>query len=333
MKVTLKKIIIVAALLSHSILFYGCGRQGASADPAKQTPSADISKTPETDREAAGEAAIPDEESLPELSPTAQPPSLDDRVTEAADGTSRYVNGHGIRMRGAPSTKGEILMQLDHGTEIIFLSVEGDWSKVLYGENTGYIRSDLLMESRPEPKKVTEEGKALKPGEGAGTAETSSTAQEQLSSPKIIVKKSERLLELWDGDSLYASYPIGLGWSPEGDKEKEGDGRTPEGTYYVCTRNSNSRFYLSLGVSYPNREDADRALEEGRIDRTTHRQIANAIDDYTQPPWNTAMGGEIMLHGMGSSSDWTAGCIAVDNEIMDILWEQCPMKTPIIIEP
>ena len=332
MKVTLKKIIIVAALLSHSILFYGCGKQGASADPAERTPSAGILKTPETDREAAGEAAISDEEGLSERSPTAQLPSAD-RISKSGDGASRYVNGHGIRMRETPSTKGAILMRLDHGTEVVFLSGEGDWSKVLYEESTGYIRSDLLMESRPEPKKVTEEGKAPKTGEGAGAAETSSTAQEQLSSPKIIVKKNERLLELWDGDSLYDSYPIGLGWSPEGDKEREGDGRTPEGTYYVCTRNGNSRFYLSLGVSYPNREDADLALEEGRIDRPTHRQIANAIDDYIQPPWNTAMGGEIMIHGMGSGSDWTAGCIAVDNEIMDILWEQCPMKTPIIIEP
>lgn len=156
---------------------------------------------------------------------------------------------------------------------------------------------------------------------------------DEVSSPKIIVKKSERVLELWDGDHLYGSYSIGLGWEPIGDKKIEGDGRTPQGTYYVCTRNDRSRFYLSLGVSYPNKEDAKEALEEGTIDQSTYEEIADAIDGKSQPPWYTAMGGEIMIHGMGGDSDWTAGCIAVDNEVMDILWEFCPTKTPIIIEP
>lgn len=166
------------------------------------------------------------------------------------------------------------------------------------------------------------------------SAEVSSSSSDTLiSSPKIIVKKSERILELWDGDSLYDSYPIGLGFSPEGDKSKEGDGRTPIGTYYVCTRNSNSRFYLSLGISYPNKEDASTALNEGRIDESTYNQIADAIDSQAQPPWNTPLGGEIMIHGMGSSSDWTAGCIAVDNHIMDILWTHIKLKTPVEILP
>ncbi len=161
----------------------------------------------------------------------------------------------------------------------------------------------------------------------------SSIEEGVVNSPKIIVKKSERLLELWDGDRLYGSYSIGLGWEPIGDKKKEGDGRTPQGTYYVCTRNENSRFYLSLGVSYPNKEDAKEALDEGTIDQSTFEEIADAIDNQSQPPWYTAMGGEIMIHGMGGESDWTAGCIAVNNEVMDILWEFCPTKTPIIIEP
>lgn len=162
---------------------------------------------------------------------------------------------------------------------------------------------------------------------------TSYNTEDVVNSPKIIVKKGERLLELWDGDRLYGSYSIGLGWEPTGDKKIEGDGRTPEGTYYVCTRNGNSRFYLSLGVSYPNKEDASEALDEGTINDSTYEEIADAIDDQSQPPWYTAMGGEIMIHGMGGDRDWTAGCIAVDNEVMDILWEFCPTRTPIIIEP
>lgn len=158
-------------------------------------------------------------------------------------------------------------------------------------------------------------------------------AEVALSSPKIIVKKSERILELWDGDTLYGSYAIGLGRNPEGDKQIEGDGRTPEGTYYICSRNNKSRYYLSLGISYPNLEDAGEALEAGTIDEDTYNRIAKAIDSGTRPPWDTAMGGEIMIHGMGSDRDWTAGCIAVDNEVMDILWKHCRNNTPVIIGP
>ncbi len=156
---------------------------------------------------------------------------------------------------------------------------------------------------------------------------------DDITSPKIMIKKSERILELWDGDRLHSTYSVGLGWEPEGDKKQEGDGRTPEGTYYVCTRNGSSRFYLSLGISYPNKEDAREALASDTIDQGTYEQIAYAIDNGEQPPWDTALGGEIMIHGYGSSSDWTAGCIAVDNDVMDILWEHCPVGTAIIIKP
>ena len=133
--------------------------------------------------------------------------------------------------------------------------------------------------------------------------------------------------------SLYGSFPIGLGWEPAGHKQAEGDGRTPEGSYYVCLRNGNSSYYLSLGISYPNKEDAKAALDAGTIDQNTYRQIADAIDTWSRPPWNTALGGEIMIHGGGGSSDWTVGCIAVDNSVMDVLWKHCPNKTPVIIMP
>jgi len=151
--------------------------------------------------------------------------------------------------------------------------------------------------------------------------------------PRLVVKKAERILELWDDDILLATYSIGLGWEPEGDKEMEGDGRTPEGEYYICSRNDQSHYYLSLGVSYPNAEDAQRGLDAGRIDRDTYDEIVSAISRGRRPPWNTDMGGEIMIHGMGGDRDWTAGCIAVDNDVMDILWDNCPTGTPLTILP
>ncbi|MBH1941735.1 L,D-transpeptidase family protein [Mobilitalea sibirica] len=255
---------------------------------------------------------------LTEASPAVTPTPM---VREIVTGT-RYIKGDGVRLRENPSTQSGIILSLNHGTELEYLEGEGEWSKVRYMDSEGYVRNDLISET-----------KTVLQSEGAVPVTSNNNNSDRISEPKIIVKKSERILELWDGDRLYDSFSIGLGWEPEGDKKVEGDGRTPEGTYYVCTRNSNSRFYLSLGVSYPNKEDAKEALDAGTINQRTYDQIAYAIDNKEQPPWNTAMGGEIMIHGMGGDSDWTAGCVAVDNEVMDILWQHCPMKTPIVIEP
>lgn len=155
----------------------------------------------------------------------------------------------------------------------------------------------------------------------------------ELDAPRLVAYKSARRLELYDGDTLVNTYPIGLGFTPEGAKECEGDGKTPEGDYYICTRNANSRFYLSIGISYPNQVDAERGLSDGLITQAEYRQITEAISSGEQPPWNTALGGEIMIHGMGVSRDWTAGCIAVENDVMDILWRVCALGTTLKILP
>jgi len=237
-----------------------------------------------------------------------------------------YVKGDGVRMRELPSTEARILMYLNYCDEVKCLEDDGMWSKVKYQDTVGYIRNDLLSDTCPVPGTAEEKS-------NEATSGPIDNDDEIISSPKIVVKKSERKLELWDGDKLYGTYPIGLGWNPEGDKKVEGDGRTPEGSYYVCVRNPNSRFYLSLGVSYPNKDDAKEALDAGMINQSVYNQIADAIDNKSCPPWDTALGGAIMIHGMGSGSDWTAGCIAVENDVMDILWKHCPVKTPIIIKP
>jgi hypothetical protein len=246
--------------------------------------------------------------------------------SEKTDANVCYVNGDGVRMREFPSTEARIIMHLYYCDEVKRLEDDGIWSKVNYQDTVGYIRNDLLSDTYPVPRTAEETSVET-------TTAPTENGNEIIRSPKIVVKKSERKLELWDGDNLYGTYPIGLGWNPEGDKKAEGDGRTPEGSYYVCIRNANSSFYLSLGVSYPNKEDAKEALDAGTINQSVYNQIAGAIDNKSCPPWNTALGGAIMIHGMGSSSDWTAGCVAVDNDVMDILWKHCPIKTPIIIVP
>ena len=83
----------------------------------------------------------------------------------------------------------------------------------------------------------------------------------RMENPSILVKKKKRQLQIFDGEKLIKTYSISLGFAPEGDKEIEGDGKTPEGDFYVFTKNDQSAFFLSLGVSYPNVEDAERGLK------------------------------------------------------------------------
>ena len=83
---------------------------------------------------------------------------------------------------------------------------------------------------------------------------------------KIVVSKSQRLLTAYGSDGrVLKVFPAIVGRSSVGTKEREGDERTPEGEYYVCFKNPQSRFHLSLGLSYPSRGDAERGLERGTI--------------------------------------------------------------------
>ncbi|WP_090270172.1 L,D-transpeptidase family protein [Thalassovita taeanensis] len=114
--------------------------------------------------------------------------------------------------------------------------------------------------------------------------------------------KGDRNLFLFDNTSVLKAYRIDLGFAPEGPKQFEGDGKTPEGAYTVDRRNPDSLFHLSIGISYPNEADIAFAAAQGR-----------------EP------GGDIFIHGGprpgidAIKPDWTAGCIAVsDREIEDI---------------
>jgi murein L,D-transpeptidase YafK len=137
---------------------------------------------------------------------------------------------------------------------------------------------------------------------------------------------------LYSGNKLVRQYRVGLGLSPIEDKTKEGDRRTPEGEFYIFTKNDKSAFYLSLGLSYPNSEDAERGLRDGVINREQYNQILNAIRKKTAPPQNTALGGEIYIHGNGSQSDWTWGCVALDDKDIQELFDAVPLGTKVIIE-
>jgi murein L,D-transpeptidase YafK len=154
-----------------------------------------------------------------------------------------------------------------------------------------------------------------------------------LNEPRIVVKKGERRLELFDGESPVKTYPIVLGFAPAGDKEKSGDGKTPEGEFYIFVKNDKSKYHLSLGVSYPSSEDANRGLETGLISPEERDAILESIAEKRMPPQNTALGGEIYIHGGGTAKDWTWGCIALENADMTELYNAVRLGTRVTIMP
>ncbi|HSU25712.1 MAG TPA: L,D-transpeptidase family protein [Pyrinomonadaceae bacterium] len=149
----------------------------------------------------------------------------------------------------------------------------------------------------------------------------------------LIIHKAERKMELFDGEKLLRSYKIALGSCPVGDKEIEGDGKTPEGQYYVFVKNPESKFHLSLGLSYPSRASAERGLAAGVITRSEFDSIAGAHEHGTQLPQKTRLGGEIYVHGGGSASDWTEGCIAMTDEEIEEVFAAVPVGTRVTILP
>lgn len=151
--------------------------------------------------------------------------------------------------------------------------------------------------------------------------------------PRVEIDKSRRTLTVYAGDTPVKRYRVALGSAPKGDKECEGDGRTPEGVFYACSRNPASKYHRSVGLSYPDAEDADRGLAAGMISRREHRAIVEAVRHLKRPPWNTALGGEIAIHGGGSERDWTAGCIAVTDAEAEELFNALPLGTSVRIVP
>ena len=132
---------------------------------------------------------------------------------------------------------------------------------------------------------------------------------------QINLYKDARVMDLMHGDQILRRFDVDLGRNPAGHKTREGDGRTPEGVYYIDRRNGESSFHLSLGISYPNAEDRRQAEEAG-----------------------VSPGGDIFIHGRGPRflnprRDWTEGCIAVTDREMEDIYAMVQVGTPIVIMP
>jgi murein L,D-transpeptidase YafK len=134
----------------------------------------------------------------------------------------------------------------------------------------------------------------------------------------ILILKKDHTLELLQGGKVIRTYKVALGRGGLAAKEREGDGRTPEGQYIIDARNEASHYHKALHISYPNSDDNKRAAKLG-----------------------VSPGGAIMIHGLpngmgwlGSSHrlyDWTLGCIAVTDSEIDEIWDLVPVGTHVEI--
>ena len=136
----------------------------------------------------------------------------------------------------------------------------------------------------------------------------------------VLVEKGDRELHLMRDGSIFRTFDIALGIQPRGDKQQEGDFRTPEGRYILDSRNPHSEYFLSIHISYPNQQDRREARAMG-----------------------VSPGGAIMVHGQPNAptrseayyrtQDWTNGCIALSNSDMIDMWLMTGENTPIEIRP
>ena len=154
---------------------------------------------------------------------------------------------------------------------------------------------------------------------------------------KVLIRKGERRLYVYridhEVERLTRAVAIALGSQPVGRKITEGDCRTPEGEYYVTHRNSASTYHLSLGLSYPNAVDAASGVSLCIIDRRQYESVLAAVERRVKPPQDTALGGDIFIHGGGIAGDWTRGCIALENNDIEELFVTLAPGTPVTIVP
>ncbi|WP_374391307.1 murein L,D-transpeptidase family protein [Tabrizicola sp.] len=135
---------------------------------------------------------------------------------------------------------------------------------------------------------------------------------------RIVIEKAARRMQLFQDGKPVRTYKIALGFTPAGDKVRQGDGKTPEGTFTIDRRNAESAFHLSIGLDYPQPEDSARAAKEGY-----------------------SPGGDIFIHGQPNAlpdglkikGDWTAGCIALTNAEIEEIWAVTPIGTKVEVRP
>ncbi len=159
---------------------------------------------------------------------------------------------------------------------------------------------------------------------------------------RMVVHKARRRLDVFADGDLLKSYLVELGLAPAGAKQRQGDMRTPEGDYFLCTRNRASRFTRFLGISYPSPAEAAAAVAAGKVGAAVERDTRAAYRRRDRcPPQLTSLGGAVGIHGKGEWErrgeafalvDWTWGCVALrDQDVLELFDGYAEVGIPIQI--
>ncbi len=183
------------------------------------------------------------------------------------------------------------------------------------------------------------------PGVSLGTLIEQARAKDPKAQLVYLVDKSERALIVKLGAREIRRYGVSLGWTPSGDKTRQGDGRTPEGEFYIVygAPPRYTRYHRSLLISYPTPARAKEGRAAGAISKATEAKVVRAHKRCATPPQSTRLGGYILIHGGGGGpgyGDWTAGCVALTNDDIEALHAAAQSgcakgqaRTKVIIQP
>jgi murein L,D-transpeptidase YafK len=160
----------------------------------------------------------------------------------------------------------------------------------------------------------------VRPSRPMSPVESAMSKPKQFDADSMVLDKSNRVLTMFFHGEKVREYQVALGRDPVGPKLRRGDGRTPEGLYFIEGRNPESKYHLSLRISYPSRSDLSRASRMG-----------------------VTTGGDVMIHGLPPAfasvgalhrqQDWTEGCIAVTNAEIEEIWRAVPNGAKLLIQP
>ncbi len=160
------------------------------------------------------------------------------------------------------------------------------------------------------------------------------TLLSEVRNPAIYIYKEKRRLYVVQSNVIVRDYPITLGSHPVGDKQASGDGRTPEGDFYVCGKTGSDRLNRALTLDYPDREHARHALSSGLITPRQFDKILLALEAKTVPPWDTRLGGQVSIHDTQDGLERAAhGGIELYGSDMQELYKVASIGTPVHIRP
>jgi len=167
-------------------------------------------------------------------------------------------------------------------------------------------------------------------------------ADARASGPLVVVYKSLYMVGVYDAgtlsvdDGVALCFPVAMGMKPWGAKTSEDNQSTPEGWYRTASKQDvgQTAFYRGFLLNYPNADDVERAFGLGVIEASTRKGLLADIAAGRTPSQKTKMGGDVMIHGAGAASpDWTAGCVAVRNAHMDVLFRHVRRGEDVLVTP